>query len=161
MISTALRRAASTAAMTFVLAPAAAFAADGDAADAAPASASDADQGLSQIVVTATKRETNLQTTPIAISVIDPQIVKDNHVQTLIDLADGTVPSLRIATFEARKSALTVGIRGIVPFDQNQTARDTPVGVYVDDTLKGQGQGPSKQAAQVAAASAALEQYQA
>lgn len=34
------------------------------------------------------------------------------------------------------------------------------VGVYVDGTLKGQGTGPSKQAAQVAAATTALTQYQ-
>lgn len=34
------------------------------------------------------------------------------------------------------------------------------VGVYVDDAKKGQGQGPSKQAAQVAAAAAALKKYQ-
>ncbi len=33
------------------------------------------------------------------------------------------------------------------------------VGVFVDGKLKGQGQGPSKQAAQVSAAAAALEQY--
>jgi ribonuclease-3 len=33
------------------------------------------------------------------------------------------------------------------------------VGVYVDNKLKGQGTGPSKQAAQVAAATAALKQY--
>jgi len=34
------------------------------------------------------------------------------------------------------------------------------VGVFVDDELKGQGSGPSKQAAQVAAATAALKKYQ-
>ncbi len=34
------------------------------------------------------------------------------------------------------------------------------VGVYVDNALKGQGSGPSKQAAQVAAATSALTQYQ-
>jgi ribonuclease-3 len=33
------------------------------------------------------------------------------------------------------------------------------VGVYVDNNLKGQGTGPSKQAAQVAAATTALKQY--
>jgi iron complex outermembrane receptor protein len=110
-----------------------AFAADTKpAADPAPAAAADpaTDSGeLKDIVVTATKRETSLQKTPIAISVIDPTVLKDRHVQSLLDLADGTVPSLRVATFEARQSALTVGIRGIVPFDQNQTARDTGVGV--------------------------------
>jgi iron complex outermembrane receptor protein len=88
-------------------------------------------------VVTATKRETNLQQTPIAISVISPTLIKDRHVQSLLDLADGGIPSLRVATFEARQSALTVGIRGIVPFDQNQTARDTGVGVYIDGIYLG------------------------
>ena len=124
-----------------------AFAADtkpaADPAPAAPAAADPAtDSGeLKDIVVTATKRETSLQKTPIAISVIDPTVLKDRHVQSLLDLADGTVPSLRIATFEARQSALTVGIRGIVPFDQNQTARDTGVGVYFDGVYLGRSQG--------------------
>jgi iron complex outermembrane receptor protein len=107
-------------------------------ADSAPAS----DQsGLGEIVVTATKRETNLQQTPIAISVISPEIMKDRHVQSLGDLADGGIPSLRVATFEARQSALTVGIRGIVPFDANQTARDQGVGVYIDGVYLGRQQG--------------------
>lgn len=124
-----------------------AFAADtkpaADSAPAAPAAADPAtDSGeLKDIVVTATKRETSLQKTPIAISVIDPTVLKDRHVQSLLDLADGTVPSLRVATFEARQSALTVGIRGIVPFDQNQTARDTGVGVYFDGVYLGRSQG--------------------
>ncbi|MBB4609697.1 TonB-dependent receptor [Sphingomonas yabuuchiae] len=115
------------------------------AADPAPAAAATdpaTDSGeLKDIVVTATKRETSLQKTPIAISVIDPTVLKDRHVQSLLDLADGTVPSLRVATFEARQSALTVGIRGIVPFDQNQTARDTGVGVYFDGVYLGRSQG--------------------
>ncbi|MEH3103205.1 MAG: TonB-dependent receptor [Sphingomonas phyllosphaerae] len=98
-------------------------------------------QGLTEVVVTATRRETNLQKTPIAISVIDPVIIKDRHVQSLLDLGDGAIPSLRVATFEARQSALTIGIRGIVPFDQNQTARDTGVGVYVDGVYLGRSQG--------------------
>jgi iron complex outermembrane receptor protein len=51
------------------------------------------------------------------------------------------VPSLRVATFEARQSALTIGIRGIVPYDQNQTARDGGVGVYIDGIALGKTQG--------------------
>ncbi|MCU6456109.1 TonB-dependent receptor [Sphingomonas sp. A2-49] len=99
------------------------------------------DSRLGDIVVTATKRETNLQKTPIAISVLDSTAITDRHVQSLLDLADGGVPSLRVATFEARQSALTIGIRGIVPFDQNQTARDSGVGVYVDGVYLGRSQG--------------------
>jgi iron complex outermembrane receptor protein len=51
------------------------------------------------------------------------------------------VPSLRVATFEARQSALTIGIRGIVPYDQNQTARDGGVSVYIDGVALGKTQG--------------------
>ncbi len=97
--------------------------------------------GLSDVVVTATKRETNLQKTPIAISVIGDQMLEDRHADSLLALADGAVPALRVATFEARQSALTVGMRGIVPFDQNQTARDTGVGVYIDGIYLGRSQG--------------------
>ncbi|WCM28873.1 TonB-dependent receptor [Sphingomonas sp. QA11] len=110
--------------------------------EAKPADAAPADAGqIADIVVTALKRETNLQKTPIAISVVSPEVIADRHVQSLIDLADGAVPSLRIATFEARQSALTVGIRGIVPFDANQTARDQGVGVYIDGIYLGRQQG--------------------
>lgn len=98
----------------------------------APTAASAEPAGLDDIVVTATKRETNLQDTPISISVVNAEALADRHVQSLMDLADGSVPSLRIATFEARQSALTIGIRGIVPNDANQPAREQGVGVYVD-----------------------------
>ena len=113
------------------------------AADSGASAAADAvaDQHLDDIVVTATRRETNLQKTPIAINVVGAQDIQQRHIQSLLDLGDGTVPSLRVATFEARQSALTVGIRGIVPFDQNQTARDSGVGVYIDGVYMARSQG--------------------
>nr|WP_295107307.1 TonB-dependent receptor [uncultured Caulobacter sp.] len=108
------------------------------AADAAPA---DDGTALEQVVITATKRETNLQNTPIAVSVLSATAMADRHAESLISLMDGAIPSLRVATFEARQSALTVGIRGIVPFDANQTARDQGVGVYIDGVYLGRQQG--------------------
>lgn len=100
-----------------------------------------ADSGLGDIVVTATKRETNLQETPISMNVVNQAALKDRHVQSLYDLADGAVPSLRVATFEARQSALTIGIRGIVPLDANQPAREQGVGIYVDGVYMGRQHG--------------------
>ncbi|WP_425228495.1 TonB-dependent receptor [Sphingomonas sp.] len=98
-------------------------------------------QGIQDVVVTATRRETNLQRTPVAISVVNDVALRDRHVQSLYDLADGGVPSLRVATFEARQSALTVGIRGIVPLDANQPAREQGVGIYVDGIYLGRQHG--------------------
>jgi len=124
--------------------PAATPAAEPQDAAAAPAATSDQatnSSGLGDIIVTATKVSTNLQKTPISISVVDAKALEDRHVLSLFNLADGSVPSLRVATFEARQSALTIGIRGIVPYDQNQTARDGGVGVYIDGVALGKTQG--------------------
>jgi iron complex outermembrane receptor protein len=113
---------------------------------AAPAVVADPDpetggSQLQDIVVTATKRETNLQKTPISMNVLTATSLVDRHVKSLYDLADGAVPSLRVATFEARQSALTIGIRGIVPLDANQPAREQGVGIYVDGVYLGRQHG--------------------
>ncbi len=106
-----------------------------------PAAETAADSPLGDIIVTATKRETSLQKTPIAINVVDSAAIKDRHIQSLYDLADGAIPSLRVATFEARQTALTIGIRGIVPLDANQPAREQGVGIYIDGVYLGRQHG--------------------
>ncbi len=123
--------------------PFAAFAAETAPADATPATAEtpDGPTALSDVTVTATRRETKLQETPIAISLLDAKALEARHVQSLMDLADGAIPGLRVATFEARQSALTIGIRGIVPLDANQPAREQGVGVYVDGVYLGRQHG--------------------
>ncbi len=115
--------------------PAQALAAEQDVA------AADASDGLTEIIVTAERRETRLQKTPISISVATAADLENRRVQSLADLGDGAIPSLRIAPFFSRTSALTVGIRGIVPFDANQPSRDAAVGIYVDGVFLGRSQG--------------------
>jgi iron complex outermembrane receptor protein len=98
--------------------------------------------GLEEVVVSAQKREINLQDTPIAISVLGGNDLSDRHVLSLDDLGDGTIPSLRVAPFFARNSALTIGMRGIGALgDANQPARDQAVGVYIDGIYLGRAQG--------------------
>ena len=116
-----------------------AFAGSARAADAA---ADDSAVGLEEVVVTAQKRETNLQDTPIAISAMGADEMQARHVQTIEDLSDGAIPSLRVAPFFARHSALTLGMRGIGSLgDANQPARDQAVGVYIDGVYLGRAQG--------------------
>jgi iron complex outermembrane receptor protein len=105
------------------------------------AHAEEAYADLTEIIVTATKRETNLQDTPISIAVMNSESLQNRQVQSLIDLADGGIPSLRVATFESRQSALTIGMRGIVPGDANQPAREQGVGVYIDGVYLGRQHG--------------------
>lgn len=97
---------------------------------------------LEEIVVTAQKRETNLQDTPIAIAVLTGDDLDARRVVSLASLADGSVPSLRVAPFATRSSALNIGVRGIgASGDANQPARDAGVGVYVDGVFLGRAQG--------------------
>ncbi len=116
-----------------------------DAADsavvAADATVADAG-GLEDIVVTAQKRPENLQSTPISISVFKNEDLVNRHVTSLVDLGDGSIPSLKVAPFYSRNSALIVNIRGIgVLSDGNQPARDQGVGVYIDGVYLGRAQG--------------------
>jgi len=98
--------------------------------------------GLADIIVTAQKRSENNQTTPIAISVLSDKALTDRHVQSLVDLGDGAIPSLRIAPFFSRPGALIINVRGIgVLSDSNQPGRDQGVGVYVDGVYLGRPQG--------------------
>jgi iron complex outermembrane receptor protein len=118
------------------------------ARDAAPSPAASApaadatDQGLADIVVTAEKRPETLQKTPISISVMKSDDLTNRHVTSLLDLGDGAIPSLRVAPFFARPSAVILNIRGIgVLSDSNQPARDQGVGVYIDGVYQGRAQG--------------------
>jgi iron complex outermembrane receptor protein len=98
--------------------------------------------GLSEILVTAQRRETNLQQTPVAISVLSADALQNRRVMSLLDLRDGSIPSLRVAQFARRNSALVVCIRGICPAsDTNQPARDATVGIYVDEVYLARPQG--------------------
>jgi iron complex outermembrane receptor protein len=115
---------------------------EADPAATAPVAADAADQGLTDIVVTAEKRPESLQKTPISISVMKSDDLANRHVTSLLDLGDGAIPSLRVAPFFARPSALILNVRGIgVLSDSNQPARDQGVGIYIDGVYMGRAQG--------------------
>ncbi|MBQ1497228.1 MAG: TonB-dependent receptor [Sphingomonas sp.] len=129
------------AASALLLAPPA-FAQQADTASIVAADEQDQSGGLGEIVVTAQRRETNLQKTPISIAVLNSAALENRHVQTLADLADGSVPGLRVAPFFSRTSALVIGIRGVGFLgDANQPAREQGVGVYIDGIYLGRAQG--------------------
>ncbi|MCU0760991.1 MAG: TonB-dependent receptor [Steroidobacteraceae bacterium] len=130
-----IRRAVLAAVFSGGLQPA--MAQDGGAAPEEPASGA-----LQEIVVTAQKRETNLQETPISVAVLSADALNDRQAISLASLADGSVPSLRVVPFATRTSALNINIRGIgASGDANQPARDAGVGVYVDGVFLGRAQG--------------------
>lgn len=85
--------------------------------------------GLGDIIVTASKRETDVQKTPLAITAITAKALEQTHVVDAVDL-NGLVPSLVITTSEGFER--NVAIRGIgfnVP--QNDSAQPS-VSYHVD-----------------------------
>jgi iron complex outermembrane receptor protein len=66
--------------------------------------------GLEEIIVTARRRDENVQTVPIAITVISQQALQDNNVQTLADL-QYLVPSMSSTSVYSR-DAVNISIRG-------------------------------------------------
>lgn len=128
---------------TAAMAASLSFEAHAEVAAATTAAAADAQSAsLDEVVVTAQKTETNLQRTPISISVLNAENLADRHIQSLEDLNDGSIPSLRVTPFFTRSSALIISLRGVGAMnDANQPNRDQGVGVYVDGVYLGRAQG--------------------
>jgi outer membrane receptor protein involved in Fe transport len=94
---------------------------------AAPAFAQEAASSLDEgeIVVTALKRDTNIQDTPIAISAVGGEAVANSGAQTIADL-QSSVPSLNFV--DGGPAQRRVVIRGI------QGTGEPLVGTYYDET---------------------------
>ncbi len=86
-------------------------------------------RGVTDIVVTATKRETALQKTAVAISAFDEGSLERQNINTSRDLM-GIVPSLYLQRIATSPSTQTMGMRGLGNTD---TIADPKVGVYIDD----------------------------
>jgi iron complex outermembrane receptor protein len=100
------------------------------AAPAAAAAAADTAPGqLSEVIVTAQKRSTNLQTTPLAISAVSGQDLKKNAVETFADLAH-SVPALSYS--QNNQLRQEYNIRGAVNTRLGSPTADQSVGLFED-----------------------------
>ena len=68
-----------------------------DAGSAADPQAQRDSGALEEVVVSAQKRETNLQDTPISVAVLTADGLANRQAISLASLSDGSVPSLRVA----------------------------------------------------------------
>jgi iron complex outermembrane receptor protein len=93
-----------------------------------------AEQGLEEIVVTAQRRETSLQTTPIAISAYSGSNLADAKVFNAQDLANA-VPSFSLTAGSPLDQELN--IRGITNTRLDSPTSDPSVGTFVDGVYIG------------------------
>ena len=104
---------------------------------AAPAYAQDQDTDESfddnVIIVTASKRETSLQETPISVSVTTGETLEQAQIRDVLDLQTVT-PSLRVSQLQT-SSASTFIIRGFGNGDNN-FGIEPSVGVFIDGVFR-------------------------
>ena len=88
---------------------------------------------IEEVIVTAQKREQNLQDVPISVSVISGSELESQAIPNFEDLAS-TMPN-----FNVSKNAIqdTVAIRGIS--SDSQAGGEQSVGIYVDGIFRGRG----------------------
>ena len=84
---------------------------------------------LEEVIVTARKREENLQQVPAAINVFTAETLKDRSVDSLLDMQSSTPNITMSAASGLQSGALSVFIRGI----GNDPGFEQGVGVYMDD----------------------------
>lgn len=85
---------------------------------------------IEEVVVTAQKREQDLQDTPIAIAAFNKQAIEDQKVSDITDVT-ATTPNVQIAPSPGGSTGATVAIRGAASINPAVTWEPS-VGIYVD-----------------------------
>jgi iron complex outermembrane receptor protein len=91
---------------------------------------------LEEIVVTAQRREQNLQDTPIAVTAFSGDALAVKGTVRLEQL-QASVPGMTLNTGVNNKSTLTVVLRGLGEGGGGFASAESPVGFYVDDVFQG------------------------
>lgn len=86
---------------------------------------------LDEVIVTAQRREENLQKVPIAVSALGSELLEQFDVRTVRDVSS-IVPNLWMETNTGLSSGSRASLRGIGE-DESYFTSDTPVGMYIDD----------------------------
>lgn len=95
-------------------------------------------RAIEEVIVTATKRATDLQKTPIAITALNQANLDQNHVKDIRDLTS-MVPGLEM-TNTGEQAALLVQLRGIGQTNITEIA-DGPVALHIDGVYSPRSQG--------------------
>ncbi|MCZ6831480.1 MAG: TonB-dependent receptor [Gammaproteobacteria bacterium] len=90
-------------------------------------------QVLEEVIVTAQKREQNLQDVPVAVSAFTGEMIEQTGAKDMFEL-QANIPSLRVGQTQS-SSTTTFGIRGVFTSSQN-FGLESSVGLYVDGVYR-------------------------
>jgi iron complex outermembrane recepter protein len=86
--------------------------------------------GIADIVVTARRREENLQDTPVSVTAVNAAIIEQRGIENFVDLAKIT-PNVKIHDTPGGIGAAAIYMRGI-GYGDNIIGNDAPFGFYLD-----------------------------
>ena len=89
---------------------------------------------LDEIIVTATKRATNLQDVPLAVSAISADMLEERGIVNTSDLM-GTMPNFQV-TSAYGETQPNFSIRGVSVANEFNASTASPIGVYVDEVYQ-------------------------
>lgn len=107
-----------------------------------------AQSGLEEIVVTAQRREANLQATPVTVSAFSEEQIQNLVIVETRDIGQA-VPNLQLLPLTASPSTFQVGFRGGVEQTGGLIVSEPVVGIYVDDVYRSRLQGANFQVADI------------
>ncbi|CCW16260.1 TonB-dependent receptor [Sphingobium indicum BiD32] len=110
-------------------------------ASAAWAQAEGAATGIEEIVVTAQRREQNLQVVPIAVTAVSSEALKNNGVVSIADVSS-LAPNLVATKTVGNAHFPTFSVRGVLG-QGNAAGTDRSLGIYLDGVPIAPGQGTS------------------
>ncbi len=96
------------------------------------------DGAVEEIIVTATRRETLLMKTPIAVTAVDQETLNRNGIQSVSGLAN-LVPNMDIATINGQSTPI-ISMRGVRSTNETELG-DPAVGVHLDGVYSPRMQG--------------------
>lgn len=99
---------------------------------------------LEELVVTAQRRETLLQSTPVAVTALSAEGLETRQVRNTLQLQN-FVPNLQTQPGNSSPTTLTIGLRGVGEQSGGIATTESPVGVYLDDVFQGRLSGTNVQ----------------
>ena len=99
------------------------------------------DQGIEDIIVTAQKREENMQDVPIAVSAFSSAALEARGATALTSLFQSPPPGVVMQPFAGSQTLLIVDMRGVTNGDPGQGTTEMGTAVYIDDVYLGRAQG--------------------
>ncbi len=91
---------------------------------------------VEEIIVTAQRREQNIQEVPIAVSAFSPSQIASRQIDAVKDIGQN-VPNLQTSTVTAGAEAIQIHARGASVQNPGFNLAESPVGIYVDDVYYG------------------------